>query len=127
MSLLDVLRTGVRIADNVTKSVQGDVTFERHLSTDAFGTKTYGGPIVMKAIVDYTRRQVRTSSGVMSLSRATVMFLNIGDVVLATSGDGIDDNDRITLPDGTTGPILKIDGFVDSVTTHPLASEVMLG
>lgn len=127
MSLLDVLRTGVRIADDVTKSVQSTVTYERYLSTDAYGTKTYGAGVSMKAIVDWTRRQVRTPSGVLSVSRATVTFLSIADVVVATSGDGFDDNDKITLPDGTTGPILDMMGFIDAGTTHPVATEVALG
>ena len=127
MSLLDVLRSGVRIADQVTKPLQASVSFARYLSTDAYGTKTYAAPRTLKAIVDWKQRQVRTSTGVLSVSRASVIFLDIVALVAATGGDGVDDNDVITLPDGTTGPILDMSGFIDAGTTHPLATEVYLG
>ncbi len=63
----------------------------------------------------------------MSVSRASVLFLDIAALVTATGGAGIDDNDIITLPDGTTGPILNLAGFTDAGTGHPVATEVFLG
>ena len=35
--------------------------------------------------------------------------------------------DKIVLPDGTTGPILDMSGFIDAGTGHPIATEVFLG
>jgi hypothetical protein len=127
VSLLDVLRTGVKIADGVTKPLQATVTYERYIGENWQGSKTFAAPIPMKAIVDWKQKQVRTMSGILSVSRASVMFLSIQAVVIATSGEGIDDSDKITLPDGTTGPILDMSGFVDANTGHPIATEVYLG
>lgn len=127
MSLLDVLRSGVAIADSVTKPLQATVSFQRYLSTDWQGTKTYAAAVDLKAIVDYVSRQVRTPEGILTVSRATIGLLDIAAVVAATGGAGIDNNDVFTLPDGDTGPLLDIRGFVDAGTGHPIATEVVIG
>lgn len=127
MSLLDVLRSGISVADKVTKSLQSTVTYERYLSEDGYGTKTYAAAVQLRAIVDYVSVQVRTGSGQLTVSRATITLLDIAAVSAATSGLGIDNNDRFTLPDGDTGPILDIRGFVDAGTGHPISTEVVIG
>ena len=127
MSLLDVVRSAVKIADNVTKPLQPTVSFERFLAEDGTGTQSYAAAVSLRAIVDWKQAHVRTASGQLSVSRAMVMFLDIAALVAATGGAGIDDNDRITLPDGTTGPILATSGFVDAGTGIPVATEVFLG
>jgi hypothetical protein len=132
VSLLDVLRTGVAIADSVTKPVQATVRFRRYVSGDEYGTKVYSPnpPAVglpLKAVVDWKQKQVRTPDGVLSVSRASVTFLDIKALVIATAGEGVDDNDQIVLPDGTTGPILDMSGFIDAGTGQPIATEVFLG
>lgn len=127
MSLLDVLRAGVAVADLITKPLQPTVTYERYLSESGDGSKTYAGIVLLYAIVDWKQKQVRTMSGILSVSRAAVTFLDITTLALATNNEGIGDNDRIVLPDGTTGPILDMSGFIDSGTGHPIATEVWLG
>lgn len=128
MSLLDVLRKGVKIADKVTKPIQTSVTFERAVfQNDGYGDKSYPTSVQLPAIVDWKQKQVRTSSGILSVSRASVMFLDVVALAKATSGQGISDHDRITLPDGTTGPILDMAGFIDAGTGQPLATEVFIG
>lgn len=127
MSLLDVLRKGVAIADKVTKPLQGTVMFRRDLGNDEYGQPTLADAVPMRAIVDWKQKQLRTATGVLSVSRAVVMFLDINEMVAATAGEGISDTDQITLPDGTTGPILDMSGFIDAGTTHPLATEVWIG
>lgn len=127
MSLLDVVRSGVATADKITKPLQASVTYERYLSEDGYGTKTYGTPVTLRAIVDYVSVQVRTASGQLTVSRAVITLLDVVAIVAATSGAGIDNNDKFTLPDGDTGPILDIRGFVDAGTGHPVATEVVLG
>lgn len=127
MSLLDVLRKGVAIANTVTKPVQANVTYERYQSTDGYGTKTYASATTLKAIVDWKQLQVRTRDGVLTVSRATVIFIDIDALKAATSNAGISDHDKITLPDGTSGPILNMSGFIDAGTGIPLATEVYLG
>lgn len=127
MSLLDILRTGVKIADNITKPLQGTVLYERAITPDGYGSFTYAAAVPLKAIVDFARKQVRTQAGELTITRATIDLLNIDEVVAATGGEGISNDDRFTLPDGDSGIILDISGFIDAGTTHPIATTVMLG
>jgi len=127
MALIDILRKGVKIADKVTKSAQSNVTYYRYTGTDGFGNESFASPATLKAVVDWKQKQVRTLDGVLSVSRASVMFIDIDALKLATNNAGIDDHDKIILPDGTTGPILDMAGFIDPGTAIPLATEVFLG
>lgn len=127
MSLLDALRAGVKVADKVTKPLQATVKYERETTADEYGKVTPAAPVYLRAIVDFGRKQVRTSSGELTVTRATIDLLDIDAVVKATNGQGIGNNDKFTLPDGDSGPILDISGFVDAGTGHPIATTVMLG
>lgn len=128
MSLLDAVRAGVKVADGVTKPLQPSVTFERAVADPTgYGSWTFPSSVPLKAIVDWKQKQLRTAEGVLSVSRASVLFLDIVALVAVTGGEGISDHDRITLPDGTTGPILDMAGFIDAGTGHPIATEVFLG
>lgn len=127
MSLLDVVRSAVATANTVTKPLQATVTFSRYTGSDEYGTQTYAASVSLKAIVDWKQKQLRTATGILSVSRASVMFLDIAALVAATGGAGVSDEDKIVLPDGTTGPILDMRGFIDAGTGHPIATEVYLG
>lgn len=127
MSLLTAVRSGVAIADKATKTLQSSVSYERFTGQDAFGDPSHATAVTLRAIVDWRQRQVRTSTGVLTVSRAVVTFLDIDALLTATSNNGIDHNDIITLPDGDTGPILDTGGFIDPGTGIPLATEVYLG
>ncbi|MFI5222671.1 MAG: hypothetical protein ACHQX3_00250 [Nitrospirales bacterium] len=127
MSLLDVIRGGVKIADDVTKPLQGLVTYVRFLGSDAYGAPEFAAPVQLRAIIDYTSSQVRTPEGILTVSRASIMLLDINAVLAATADLGVDNNDRFFLPDGDTGPILDIRGFVDAIRGIPVATEIMIG
>lgn len=127
MSLLDVLRSGVAIADKITKPLQCVVTYKRYTTSDIYGKKQFASPVSLHAVVDFKANQVRTKEGVLTVTRATITLLNIQEVVAATGGEGIGNNDVFILPDGDTGPTLDIGGFIDAGTGHPLATTVMQG
>lgn len=127
MSLLDVVRAGVKIADKVTRPLQAIVMYERETGADAYGARQFAGAVPLHAIVDFKAVQVRTKEGILTATRSTVTLLNIAEVVAATNGQGIGNNDRITFPDGDTGPLLDISGFVDAGTGHPIATTLMIG
>lgn len=128
MSLLDTLRLGVAIANDVTKPVQALVTYERAtVDTSGYGGLVYGGPVQLRAIVDFARKQVRTRDGVLTVTRATIDLLDPAAIAAATGGAGIGNDDRFTLPDGDTGPILDISGFIDAGTGQPIATTVLIG
>ena len=128
MSLLDIVRKGVKIADQQTKSLQANVTFYKAVKdTSGYGDWIFPTSVKLRAIVDWKQKQLRTPEGVLSVSRASITFLDVAAVASATGGEGINDQDRIVLPDGTTGPILDMAGFIDAGTGQPVATEVFIG
>jgi len=127
MSLLDTLRSGIAIANNVTKDLQATVGYERVLSSDEYGKHVYASKVNLRAIVDFTGKQVRTQEGILTVTRAIITLLDTDAVAAATQGQGVGNDDRFTLPDGDTGPILDIAGFIDAVTGQPIPTTVMLG
>jgi hypothetical protein len=129
MSLLTVVRSGVALADKITKPLQATVSYERCASTnvDGYGAKSYEAAVSLLAIVDWNAKSLRTVQGDLTVCRATISLLDINAVVAATDGEGVGDDDKFTLPDGTTGPVLDLRGFIDAGTGHPLATDVMLG
>ena len=126
MSLLTALHAGVAVANAVTRPLQCVVTYERELGVDAYGP-TFAAPVGLHALIDFKAAMVRTKEGILTATRSTVTLLDINELIAATSGNGIGNNDRLTFPDGDTGPILDISGFVDTGTGHPLATTVMIG
>ena len=127
MSLLDVVRLAPALANTVTRSLQPTVSYERYVSSDGEGTKVYAAAVPLHAIVEFKSKQVRTKEGVLTVTRATIDLLDIAEVVDATGGEGIGNDDRFTLPDGDTGPTLDLGGFIDAGTGNPIATTVMLG
>jgi hypothetical protein len=140
MGLLDALRGGVAVANTVTKQLQGTVMYSRFQSDPTgSGDRTYfqapsqqmpGNPlpaVPLQAIVEWKQRVVRTRTGELAVSSSNVLLLDVAALAAATGGNGIGPFDVLVLPDGTTGPILNISGFMDSGTTQPLATQVFLG
>jgi len=127
MGILHALRLAPAIANKVTKDAQPFVTYKKAVKDDSYSGWSYPSEVKLQAIVDWRQKQVRTLEGVLSVSRAAVTFLDIEALKTATNGEGIDDHDIIILPDGTTGPILDMAGFIDAETGLPLATEVYLG
>ncbi len=127
MGLLDDV---VAVVHSVTNSLgfQTLVTFERCTSATGYGEKLYDeGPVQLRAVVDWRQTQVRSSDGTMEMAAATITFLDTPALLAATAGLGVRQYDKITMPDGRTGPILARSGFVASESTVPVATEVSLG
>jgi hypothetical protein len=129
MSLLSVLQKGIKLADKIVKPLEATVTFQKYVSTgDGYGTGSYPhGPQSLRAIVEWKTVEVATSSGQVPAARPTVLFLDIDALMEATLGEGIKEEDSITLSDGTTGPISTIGGFMDASTNRLIYTEVSLG
>lgn len=126
MSLLDVIRSAVKIADNVTKPLQATVQFSRCTSTNAYGEPVYAAPVPLRAIVEWKLQNVYTEAGVLTSSRMSVMFLDVAALASATAGAGVKTKDKIVLPAGETGPIISLDGFLDAGTGQPVATQAFL-
>lgn len=86
------------------------VTHEEFASRDEYGLPAYGSPASLKARVSYRPHKVRTPAGDEVVAR--------GEVWLNTAGTTVDTEDRITLPDGSTPPILSVDGLSDELGAH---------
>lgn len=127
MSLLDVLRSGIKVADNITKPFQGYVQYRRCTAKDEYGTKTMGSTQLLRGLIDATQRQVRRSDGTFMVVDATIDFLDVAKVKAATSDKGFSIDDEFTLPDGKKRPTLSAGGFMDAGTTKPVVYKVMLG
>lgn len=119
MAFLPIIRSGIALADKMTKDLQPKVKLEKFIGVTGSGKRTYSAAVMVPAIVDWKQKHVMTASGQLAVSRASVMFLD--PTIL------VDDDDRITLPDGTTGPIIDMAGFIDAETGHPVSTEVFLG
>jgi hypothetical protein len=118
MGLASVVRGAVTLADKITKDLQPSVTQMVWIENDEFGAPTYKSAVVRRALVDLKQGRVRTTTGELAEYRAAVTFLAPVNVGL---------NDAITLPDGTTGPILSTDGFADPLTKRGYVTTVYLG
>lgn len=132
MGLQDILAAGVKIADGVTKGVQVDVTHEAWIGQDGYGADQYDSPVTLKAIVDTTRKQRATTTGRLVNIVATVTILQAvednGVVTTPPRREPIDPRDKLTLPDGTTGPILESPGAVLNPSTgRGFINTIMLG
>lgn len=118
MGLLDLVRSGVAIANSLTTELQGNVTHKVLAGIDGAGKRTYV-TVIRKAIVTRIQKLVKTSSGQMVMSTSQIVFLDPGVI--------INELDQIVLADGTSGPILTSNGFMDAGTGHPILTEVFLG
>lgn len=126
----DLIRNAVAVANSVIMGlgIPVGVTFERSTAPgDEYTGNTYAAPVTLQAVVDWAQKQLRTKEGALTVSRAHLIFTDVDALKAATAGNGIQDEDRITLPDGTTGPIIDMGGFLDRATGRPFATEVWLG
>lgn len=128
MGLDRLVRSVVKTADKVTKSLQDVVGYEPWIGDDAFNKPTYGAKSDEKAVVSYVQRMRKTSDGREVMQEATVLFVRpIAANGAAERREPIDPRDRITLPNGMTGPILDVIGVSDPGTRYPYAPKVVLG
>jgi hypothetical protein len=133
---MSILTNALKIVDGVTKVLkfQSTITFERYLSEDEYGAESYGAAVPLSVIQELKQRSVKTPTGELATSTATLTFLDVPALVAATpnvTGGGkegfIFANDRITLANGSVQPILNVGGFVDGENGRLIPTEVYLG
>lgn len=116
------------IADGLVGTLQVEVSHEAWIGQDVNVKPSYDTARLQLAIVEDEQRQFRSASGDVIYSQCRIDFLR---PLAANGADGrkepIDPRDRLTLPDGTTGPILGISGLVDVGTGRRFYSQVWLG
>ena len=93
------------------------------------GDGNYSAPVPFQAVVEKKGTVVNSGSGVEILDQTYIGFIEA--LPKHDRGDGTDfaliEKDVITLSDGTTGPILSIQGLMDQATSGPYVTEVYLG
>ncbi len=133
---MSILTDALKTVDAITKSLklQATVTFRRYLSSDAYGVESFGPVISLYTILEYKQRSVKTSTGILAQSTATLTIVDLPALILATpavTGGGkagwVFTKDQITLPNGYVAPILNVGGFVDGGGGNLIPTEVYLG
>lgn len=131
MGLRDIVRGGVATAKGVLGGPSGlldGVTHEAWTGQDGYGKPTYATGLPYEAFVEYRRELDRVVGAEEIIQLASVMILEpIPDTVATGRQNPLDPRDRITLPDGRTGPILEFKGVSDPSTTKPYFFEIVLG
>jgi hypothetical protein len=131
MSLADVIKDALAVADNLLESeeILEPITVSRWTGQSVEGDPTYAADITPPAIVELKqqlRKDINTGVEVMSKTKLTIVR-PIANQGTAGRREPIDPRDKITLPDGTTGPIIDIGGLVSGGTGKPYMLEVWLG
>lgn len=116
----ELLEIGVSIAHGLTPGAQSTCILEQVIGLGPSGDFEYDDPIEVSAVVDYTNKVSIRGGQIVTVS-ATVTVLERVEPNLAVIDpprkNPIDPRDKLTLPDGTTGPIISVPGAVNNPRT----------
>lgn len=131
MSLAGAIRSAVKVADNVTKSVQ--ITVQQHAWTgqDAFGEASY---VVApyRAILEAKQQLHRRADGkIVETSHKLTILEDVADVAPldpeSPRVNPVDPRDVWGMPDGSIAATMDVAGVQNPETGAPFCLEVMLG
>lgn len=120
-SLASVVRKGIGIIDDVTVSggLQVTVSHRAYVTQDALGDgEPYAAAVSRTAVYVQTTHMFHGAEGSETQSIGKLLFPRA--VVIST-------HDQITLPDGTTPPILEVKGVWDQGAGGRFYTSVELG
>lgn len=117
MALSDLVKELVGVAHDLTKSEGLQATVQHYTSSgpDGAGTVTYSAPTTEFALVKFKHREKLAATGKTIVSRAEILYLDQLPVKL---------NDKYTLPDGSMGYVVDVDGAEDQL---PYLTRVYIG
>ena len=128
MSLAEIVRSGVAMAREVSDSLLVEVKHQAWIGLTSFGAPNYADPVTRRAVVEMKQRRVQMENGEVAVSRTQVTFIEpLPANGAANRREPLDLRDVITLPDGTSGPILDISGVFDPETNAPYMLQIFLG
>jgi hypothetical protein len=128
VSLAGVVKSGVRTVQRVTGSLQEQVTHRAWIGQDGFGAESWGEPVGRLALVEQRVHMRRLSDGRLVEVRAKLTLLEEVEPNGAPDRiEPVDLRDRFTLADGTTGPVLDVQGLRNPEDGQPYLLEVYLG
>lgn len=128
MAFDDIIRAGVATADRLTDPLQVSVTHEAFLAMGGMGEESFADAVTRTAIIERKNRERRTSDGRTILTTAQITFLR----PIAPNGapgrqEPVDLRDRLTLPDGSTDPVVDTEALLDPDTGRGYYVVVWLG
>lgn len=130
MRIAGLITKGVAIANRLTEP-DLQVPVEHHAWTGmdtTYGGPTYATAVSRLAIVESRIKMLKMPDGRDVLQKAVITFLEPITANGATDRrEPIDPRDKIVLQDGTTGPILKVEGLENNLANSPYLLEVTLG
>jgi hypothetical protein len=129
MGLDETIRLGVATARAITLDLHGTVVWKRWTGQDGFGAPTPpAAPVNVRALIERKNKMMVLSDGRQILVKTKITIL---EPLTAQGSPGrrepVDERDTFVLPDGITGPIVDIVGFVDGGTGNPYLHEIYLG
>lgn len=122
------IRRGVKLVDKFTLDGQAQITHEAWIAQDKFGKATYALPVTLRCVIDSRQRIIITTGGQTITVMSTLTFTS----PIAPNGafgrrEPIDPRDKITLPNGFTGPIIDTSAPIDPKTGAGYIQQIMLG
>lgn len=127
MGLDTLVRSGIAVANKLTAKLQVPVSHEAWIGDTSNGP-TFRAVVARQALFEKKQRLIRRPDGTEVQQQAMVTIIGpIAADGAANRREPIDPRDRITSPDGTTGPILDVKGLADPATGFPYMYEVALG
>jgi len=130
IDLISIINTGIGLAADLTSSLQGSVTHIAWIGKDSFNKPVYDNPVTLTGVLIELKQEqkIQISTGRVITTKAHLTFLQPITPNGATGRtEPIDERDKLFLPDGTTGPIHRAEGFMNPKTIRPFVLEVWLG
>jgi len=134
MAFDDIIRSGVALANRLTKAIHVPVIHRAWIGQDNYGEEKYAPVSVgadgqtLRGVVEIRQVNRLMPNGQQSMSKAWVMFVEpVPPNGTPGRTEPIDVRDYIELPNGLTGPILDVEGLLDPNTSEPFFTEVWLG
>ena len=127
MGLSALVRGAVATANKITADLQPEVTLERWIGQNATGP-LYGEEEFLPAVVEYGVDQIVNDAREIVPVQAKVTFIRpIEPEGSRGRKEPLDTRDRVKLPNGTSGPLVRVRGMVDGETGEPYMIEAWVG
>lgn len=128
MGLQTTVASGIATAKSVTASLQDNITIAPWTSNDRTGAPSYGTAVTYPALVEWKQKMTKDRRGRDVETQTKVTILQPITATVATGRKNpLDPRDKVTLPDGTVGPILDVAGLLNPDTGYPYMFEIWLG
>ena len=129
MGLQTTVASAVATAKSVTSSLLDDITISPFTGNDRTGSPSYATAVTYPALVEWKQKMIKDRAGRDVVTQTKVTILQpITANGTAGRHEPIDPRDKVTLGDGTVGPILDVVGLVNPDNSgYPYMFEVWLG